>query len=116
MIPSRYEVVETDSIDYQVRTEQNVIDSDGTLILYREQLLGGTLLTYRLARRHRKPCMRVDASGVMDLPAVVHWLRSHRIEVLNVAGPRESSAPGISEIAFSLVMSLLTFPATPPSG
>lgn len=115
-IPSRYELVETDSIDYQVRTEQNVIDSDGTLILYREQLLGGTLLTYRLARRHRKPCMRVDASGGVDLPAVVRWLRSHRIEVLNVAGPRESSVPGISEVAFSLVMSLLTFPATPPSG
>jgi hypothetical protein len=113
-IPSRYELDETTSIDYQVRTELNVVDSDGTLILFRAQLLGGTLLTYRLARRHRKPCMRVDTESLADVADIMDWLRRHRIEVLNVAGPRESSVPGICEVARSLVMSLLTFPADPP--
>ena len=37
-IPSRYEMTETDSADYPTRTQQNVIDSDATLILYEQKL------------------------------------------------------------------------------
>lgn len=44
-IPSRYDLRETRSAKYHVRTERNVVDSDATLILYRKSLTGGTLLT-----------------------------------------------------------------------
>ncbi len=42
--PSRYQLMETDATEYSVRTERNVLDSDGTLILYRQRLQRGTLL------------------------------------------------------------------------
>ena len=34
-IADRYRLVETESSEYRVRTEQNVLDSDGTLVLFR---------------------------------------------------------------------------------
>ena len=48
-IPAKYELKETESSEYGFRTEQNVIDSCGTLILYCEKMSGGTFLTYRMA-------------------------------------------------------------------
>ncbi len=60
-IPARYLLRETSSSEYAVRTEQNVIDSDGTLVIYYQRLQRGSLLTYRLAKEHGKtsvPCAR----------------------------------------------------------
>ena len=61
-IPSRYDLQETDSPEYPVRTEKNVIDSDATLLLYEGRLKGGTLLTRRICVRHGKPdlVVRID--------------------------------------------------------
>lgn len=93
-IPSRYELVECDSADYRVRTEQNVVDSDATLILYRGRLKGGTLLTRNLADRHRRPFLTIRMDR--DDPAIVHaWLDKTKPQTLNIAGPRESTCPGI---------------------
>lgn len=49
-IPGCYQLAEADSDEYAFRTERNVVDSDGTLILFFATLRGGTELTYRLAR------------------------------------------------------------------
>jgi hypothetical protein len=95
-IPDRYQLVETDSPDYAVRTEQNVVDSDATLILCRGPLSGGTELTLRLARQHRRLCLVIDLDRPPQPEEVRRWLRDHRVEVLNVAGPRESQSPGIA--------------------
>ncbi|NQT40841.1 MAG: molybdenum cofactor carrier, partial [Planctomycetes bacterium] len=81
------------------RTERNVVDSDATLILCRGPLNGGTELTARLAEKHGRPCLIVDLHEPPVEGTVVEWLREHRIEVLNVAGPRESQSPGIGDDA-----------------
>ena len=95
VIPRHYQLSETPSALYRVRTEQNVLDSDGTLLFYRGTLQGGTELTRRFADRHGKPWLPVDLLRAPDVEAIRHWLAAERIGVLNVAGPRESSAPGI---------------------
>src|SRR4051794_16307480 len=59
-IPDRYPLSETPSEEYPERTEWNVRDSDGTLILTRGTPDRGTALTQRLANRHRKPLFVVD--------------------------------------------------------
>ena len=48
-IAARYQLRETRSAKYYIRTRKNVLDSDATLILCRGPLTGGTELTYRLA-------------------------------------------------------------------
>ena len=48
VVPPQYDLRETDSNEYPVRTELNVADSDATLILYEGKLKGGTLLTQKI--------------------------------------------------------------------
>lgn len=105
-VPSCYELSETDSADYRVRTEKNVIDSDGTLILYDGRLQGGTLLTQRLCRKHCKPhrLVQLERSTVGE---VREWLSGSALAVLNVAGPRESSSPGIGARALAFLLRVL---------
>ena len=112
LIPARYALSETDSAKYPVRTVQNVLDAEGTLILYASELQGGSSLTLRLASEHDKPCLAVDLASPHDPATVYGWLVEHAIEVLNVAGPRESSSPGIADAARSFIVQLLSGEAT----
>ena len=107
-IPPRYLLTDTESSEYWIRTERNVIDSDGTLILYREKLKGGTEFTYRMTRKHRKPSLRIDMLDDPCPSAVRQWIVENAIGVLNVAGPRESSCQGIAERAQQFVVSVFT--------
>lgn len=106
-IASHYPLIELESDDYAVRTERNVLESSGTLILYRRKMTGGTLLTFRLARRHRKPYFLVRLDRKLDYPAAQNWLEEKKIEVLNVAGPRGSTDPEIYELAAGYLWELL---------
>ena len=98
-IPAGYQLTETSSGEYWVRTERNVLDSDGTLILYQRSLSGGTELTHRMALKHGKPDLPLDLLKSPDPAAARDWIRSNKIAVLNVAGPRETSSPGIARSA-----------------
>lgn len=94
-IDKGYPLQETESFYYPIRTERNVLDSDGTLILTRGKPKGGTALTVKLARAHKKPYLLVDLSAGEEVSPVRNWGKANRIKVLNVAGPRESETPGI---------------------
>ncbi|MDA0658136.1 MAG: putative molybdenum carrier protein [Planctomycetota bacterium] len=98
-IAGRYQLQETDERDYSVRTERNVIDSDATLILYRTKLSGGTEFTYRMTCKHHRPCLAVDLTRESNPQVVRDWLATQEIEVLNVAGPRERTSPGVYAMA-----------------
>jgi hypothetical protein len=98
-IPDRYALDEIDSSRYWVRTEQNVIDSDATLLLYWKHLSGGTEFTRRMAIKHAQPFFLFDFTNPPELNDVLQWLSDEQVEVLNCAGPRESSCPGIGSLA-----------------
>jgi len=113
-ISKAYLLQESDARDYAVRTEQNVIDSDATLILFRHEVTGGTRLTQHLASKHARPQMRIDlqqADSQQQLEiaktAVSDWLLEHETSVLNIAGPRESSNSGIHQQAIDFLMVVL---------
>jgi hypothetical protein len=94
-IPERYPLVETPDARYPQRTRWNVRDSDATLVLHSGPPRGGTALTLRLLARTGKPALRVDLDGESDPAALGEWIGRLGIRVLNVAGPRESEAPGV---------------------
>ena len=94
-----YPVTETPSLEYAQRTEWNVRDADGTLILTRGPATGGSALTLAVARRLGKPYLILDLCGEPSPSALQAWADKNRITVLNIAGPRESTAPGIYEQA-----------------
>lgn len=109
-IPAIYQLRETDAAEYSVRTARNVIDSDGTLILYQVKLQGGTQLTNRLAKQHSKPLLCVRLDHPLDIHGIQKWLAEQEIRSLNVAGPRESSRPGIHATAADALRRILTQP------
>ena len=114
IIASKYQVTETSSSDYAVRTQMNVQESDGTLILYRERLQGGTLLTHRLAKQHDKPILRIRIDRSVNYAQIVDWLKAHCISTLNVAGPRGSSHPELQQQAKSVLLNLFADPRVLP--
>lgn len=105
-IPAQYQLTETDRPDYADRTERNVVDSDATLILCRGRPSGGTELTLRLAQRHNRPHRVIDLGDPPDLATLRDWLAAVRPAILNVAGPRESQAPGVAAQTRDLLIAL----------
>lgn len=106
IIPVRYKLAETQSSEYPVRTEQNIVDSSATLILHEGKIRGGTRLTRRLCKKLEKPFFTVKIS-LNEVVSVRRWLDLQAPETLNIAGPRESSSPGI--YSRSLVFLARTF-------
>ncbi len=94
-IAERYPLQETQSSDYRQRTAANVLAADGTLILHRGRLMGGTAFTVRTAKHAPRPFFIVDLKTSPPQLNALTWIRDHQIRVLNVAGPRESQARGI---------------------
>jgi hypothetical protein len=107
VVPAGYRMREAASAAYPERTALNVRDSEGTLVLTRGTPRGGTALTGSLARRAARPVLVVDLDAGADVVRVRAWLVENDIHVLNVAGPRESEAPGIHDQAAALLRELL---------
>ncbi|HZS07093.1 MAG TPA: putative molybdenum carrier protein [Blastocatellia bacterium] len=98
VIAARYRLREAPSADYAVRTELNVIESDGTVIFSVGAILsGGTLLTAELAEKYQKPLLHLCQASDAGLPAVrlAKFIADHNIRVLNVGGPKASQEPGV---------------------
>lgn len=99
--------METPSQVYTQRTQWNVRDSDATLILVSGELAGGTLKTVVWARHLGKPHL-IERLG-RETKETKAWLSRLQPETLNVAGPRESGAPGIYEEARVFLRRLFSF-------
>ncbi len=102
-----YSLEETPSDKYAERTEWNVRDSDGTLILTQGELTEGTALTLDYAKKHHKPFFIVDFLKETSLKTTLDWIAANKIQTLNVAGPRASKKPDIYPLALEFIRSLL---------
>lgn len=96
---SKYGLVEDASYKYPPRTQKNVEQSDGTLIVASNLASPGCTLTYNLCQRLRKPVSRValmhdyeDSDLEERAKDIVAWILEHRIAILNVAGNRDKRA------------------------
>jgi hypothetical protein len=105
-IPDCYLMAELAGAGYEKRTLRNVLDSDGTAILYFGTLEGGTLQTREYCISHGKPVELVDATRASPEVAAARiggFIRKHEIAVLNVAGPRASKQPAAHDYARATV-------------
>ena len=105
-IADRYPLHEVSQGSDQERTVRNVQDSDGTLIIYRDRLTGGTLLTVSFCTREGKPMKLLDAGEVSVGRAaelVLAFVEQESIGVLNVAGPRESGWRGAADYTVAVM-------------
>ena len=113
-IDDRYNLVELTTSSYPARTRRNIEKSDGTLIFSLERVLsGGTKLTLELANKLEKPVFHIydtrkeriskQDSLRLEIQALTDFLCSNKIEILNVAGPRESKEPGVYEWTLTIL-------------
>ena len=61
VIPSRYPVEELPRAGYRQRTKRNVVDSDGTVIIYFGYPSGGTEQTLVFCIKEKQPYVLIDA-------------------------------------------------------
>lgn len=113
-LPEVYQLAETPSASYLQRTEWNVRDSCATLVFtLTDKLDGGSKRTADFAERLGKPWLHVRP-GVHP-KYVARFLARHGVKTLNVAGKRESSAPGIGAFASDMLSRALQRAASPPA-
>jgi hypothetical protein len=91
-----YGLKEHESDDYRLRTLQNILDSDATIIFGTVMNSPGT----RLTRRHLKDLKKLNLEIEFGKPRmtskeVADWILSNKIQTLNVAGNRESVSPKV---------------------
>jgi hypothetical protein len=109
-LPAKYPLVPLQG-GYLERTLQNVLDTEGTFIIYFSELEGGTAQTWQACRRYRKPYRLVDGDKVPVAAATVQlreFVVAKGIRRLNIAGPRQSRKPQAYQYAYQVVSRFLT--------
>ena len=100
VIPSQFQLRETGSSNYSIRTRRNVRDSGGTVIFSEgTELTGGTQETAEFAKKIGKPLLHlVSSAGIDEMATQLNaFLKEHGIVVLNFAGPRASEEPEVGQ-------------------
>ena len=108
-LPQKYHPKETSSSQYSERTEKNVVAADGTLIISRGSLTGGSGYTREMAIKHGRPWLHIDLNRMAAFhaaTAVNNWILKKEIEILNVAGPRASEDPAIYQDTLNILESV----------
>ena len=92
-IPDHYPLQELEAGGFTERTLQNVKDSHGTIIMYPGKLRGGAEETVHFCVAQQRPYELIDALKVSAEDAaklISDFVHEHKVEILNVAGPRQS--------------------------
>ena len=107
-LPDQYQLEEMPTDSYRDRTQKNVRESDGTLLIYRGAPTGGTDFTRIQVLRYGKQLLGIDLNNQSNLQdaasLIASWIELQRIEVLNVAGPRASKDPCIYQDTLNLLV------------
>ncbi len=109
-IADRYPVSELSGADYLQRTRGNVIDSDGSVIVYFGSPTGGTEQTLACCIEKHMPYLLIDATEFSEKQAaqrIAQFVQEHAIADLNIAGPRASDAPGAYDFAYRALIRFL---------
>jgi hypothetical protein len=104
--PTSEDKTDPDAI-YKKRTELNAKDSDGTLIIINSDPIGGTLFTIEMLIKHKKPYLIYNLNDNPNVDNIAKWVIENKVEKLNIAGPRESQAPGIYLISTNIIEQLI---------
>ncbi len=109
-IPDHYPLTPLRGGGYRERTHRNVVDSDGTVILFHRTLTGGTLLTQDFFVAEKKPFILIDGAN-FSVPeaaaAICQFVDDRHVRLLNVAGPRLSGWRAGHDYAFAVVTAVI---------
>lgn len=110
IIPRKYHLAEITSSVFPERTEKNVRDSDGTLIMNHGRLADGSQLAREYALKYDRPCLQINLKvtpAPKALPTIVDWIIRNRIEVLNVTGAKARRDTDIYAKTYHILCSVI---------
>ena len=110
IIPERYPVIEMEDGGYAERTTQNVVDSDGTLIISNGEPMGGTRETIERCIENDKRYLIIDYREMSTAEAkkkALKFLQNRHIRCLNVAGPRASQWSEGHALTYQIMSAIL---------
>lgn len=95
--------------EYKFRTERNVADSDGTLIVASNLSSPGTSLTISACHRLSKTFYTIRPSEISDesIKKICEWIKANHICTLNVAGNRDTPQSNLHYDSSFLVVSTI---------
>jgi hypothetical protein len=105
-----YLLKELPATSYIKSNEQNVLDSDATLIISHGKLTGSLVSTRKIAQEHNRPFLQIDLkkTSIFDAAQAVNsWILTQNIETLNVTGPQSNKDPLIYQATFDLMQTTL---------
>jgi Circularly permutated YpsA SLOG family len=105
-IPDRYPLKELKKGGPEERTLRNVQESKGTIVIYFHELSGGTAYTVGCCIEDGQPYRLIDAAKYSPEDAatlMVSFVYDNEIDILNIAGPRETEWVGGYAYAFRAV-------------
>ncbi len=106
ILPEKYQLKELSTAGFKQRIEQNVIDSDGTVIISHGEPTGGAEYGRKMTDKHHRPCLQVDLkenSTFVIASKINMWVLENNIEVLNVTGSRVSEDSTIYKDTLDIV-------------
>lgn len=100
---------QTPDLPRSLRTQRNVEEADAVLLLLPEVIDAdaGTILTLQLAIMKNKPLLQVDPADDRSMSKVLEWIKRFKPNTLVVAGPPESVAPEIGQLAKAFMTEIL---------
>jgi len=107
---SKYNLKETMSSGCSDHIENNVIHSDGTLILSHGKLDDGSIWKDGFAENHQKPWLHIDLNRLTRFEASIQisrWLLENRVEILNVTGSKSESDQRIYSTTMNVLESAI---------
>lgn len=102
-----YNLKEHTSDHYVPRTYANAKDSDGTIRIATNFGSPGEKCTLKAIHQYNRPYIDVSMNNPRPISEIAAWIRENKIETLNVAGNRESTAPGIAAFAESYLTKVI---------
>ena len=97
----KYRLKEHESASYPPRTRSNVIWADAT-VLFGNMHSPGCSLTLRLCKQYSKPALTNPTAEQLRC-----WIEHEGVNILNVAGNRERTNPGIYQLTYDTLIEAL---------
>jgi hypothetical protein len=97
-LSERYGLTEVPALGFKQAMEQNIIHSDGTLLVTRGSKTVETRFAVETALRHQHQFLHLDLSQYAAFEAASlasSWIALQRIKVLFITGPSAESDPGL---------------------
>lgn len=107
---AKYNMEEHSSEKYPPRTYKNVKDSDATIRFATNFDSPGERCTKNAIDQYKRLYMDVQVDDEFPLPPeeIAMWIINNEIRVLNVAGNRETTSPGIEKFVKDYILTVIT--------